>query len=486
MNETDARAFLLVRAIESTDAERRIWSDEDRAWATRAAAEVVGSEAPAGTFLARRAELALERLGGRHASVLRAARIATWRPWIGWASVAFALIAGVAVDQIGAGRRVNVLALPLLGLLAWNLLAYVLVAARSATAAAGRFDLAGPLRGLIGRLGHATLPVLREREPLIARALGRFAADWTSASLPLAAARVSRILHLAALAFAIGVLAGMYARGMVMEYRAGWESTFLDAPAVSRILHVVLGPASQLTGIALPDVARLEAMRLPQGEGERAAPWLHLYAVTVGLFVLLPRAVLALVAGVLAQRRAARFFDAGTDVYAQRLERQLRGDASRVQLLPYAMSLSSVAGANLAALMARVYGAKAVIEVGEAIAWGAEEGMERAAIGEGATALWVLFPASATPERENHGTFISALRGRLGRGVPLLALVDESAFRKRFADIPARLTQRRVAWQALMDEYELPVVFVDLEAPDLPAAESAANAAVERGARGAA
>jgi len=486
MNESDARAFLLVRAIESSDAERRIWSDEDRSWATRAAAEVVGGAAPAGTFLARRAELALERLGGRHASVLRAARIATWRPWIGWAVVAFALVAGVAVDQIGAGRRVNVLALPLLGLLAWNLLAYVLVVARNAAAAAGRFDLSGPLRGLLGRLGHATLPALRDREPLIAGALARFAADWTSASLPLAAARVGRMLHLAALAFAIGVLAGMYARGMVMEYRAGWESTFLDAPAVSRILHVVLGPASQLTGIALPDAARLEAMRLPQGQGERAAPWLHLYAVTVGLFVLLPRAALALVAGLLAHRRAARLIDAGTDVYAQRLVRQLRGEASRVQVLPYAMSPSSSAVANLSALMARVYGAKAGVEVGEPIAWGAEEGLDLAAIGDGATALWVLFPASATPERENHGSFVAAVRGRLRRDVPLLALVDESAFRKRFADLPARLTQRRAAWQALMDEYELPVVFVDLEAPELAAAESAANAALERGARGAA
>ena len=484
MNESDARVYLLIKAIEGTDLERRIWSDEDRAWATRAAAEVVGGDAAPDAFLARRAELALERLGARHASISRAARIATWRPWIGWASVFAALVAGVVVDQIGSGRRVNVLALPLLGLLAWNLLAYALVLARAAAGLAGRFDPAGPLRSLLGRVGHATLPSLRDREPLIARALTRFAGDWASASVPLAGARVSRILHLGALAFAVGVLTGMYARGMVMDYRAGWESTFLDASAVRRILDVVLGPASQLTGIALPDTARLDAMRLPQGTGELAAPWLHLYAVTVGLYVLLPRAALALFAGVLARRRSARLIDVGADVYAQRLVRQLRGEASHVRVLPYAMPLSAAARANLVALMARVYGAKASIEVSEPVAWGAEEELDLAGIVQDVTALWVLFPASATPERENHGAFVAVMRVRLEPSALLAALVDESAFRRRFAAMPARLAERRAGWQALMDECGLPAVFIDLDHPDLPAAESAANAALERRARG--
>ena len=54
----------------------------------------------------------------------------------------------------------------------------------------------------------------------------------------------------------------------------------------------------------------------------------------------------------------------------------------------------------------------------------------------------------------------------------------------RFAAMPARLAERRAGWQALMDECGLPAVFIDLDHPDLPAAESAANAALERRARG--
>jgi len=482
MNETAARAHLMVRAIETTDSERRIWLDDDRAWATRAAAEIVGGDAPADAFLARRAGLAVERLGTRHASIPRALRIVQWRPWIGWVAVLFAFAAGVALDQIGAGRQVNVLALPLLGLLAWNLLAYVLVLGRAVAAWSGRFDLSGPLRALLARLGHATPPALREREPLLARALATFSSDWAAASLPLAAARVGRILHLAAFAFALGVLAGMYARGLVLEYRAGWESTFLEAPSVSAVLQTILGPASRLTGIALPDVARLEAMRVPPGSGERAAPWLHLYAVTVGLFVLLPRAVLALAAGIQARRRASRLVDTSADPYAQRLVRQLRGEASSLRLVPYALDLSPAARASLAALMTRVYGAKAQVEVAEPVAWGAEEALERTPVPGGGT-VWAMFSASATPERENHGAFLSALRARLERGGGLLAVVDEAAFRRRFAGTPTRLAERRAAWQALLDECAVPAVFLDLEEPDLAAAENAVNAALERGAR---
>jgi hypothetical protein len=482
MNESASRTFLLVRAVEITDAQRQLWSDEDRAWATRAAAEVVGSGASADAFLARRAELALERLGTRSASIPRALHIAAWRPWIGWIAVLLAFAAGLATDQIGAGKRVNVLALPLLGLLTWNLLVYGLVLVRALAALAGRARLPGPLRALIARLGHATLPPLSDREPVVARALGAFAAHWGAASLPLAAARVARILHLCALAFAVGNLAGMYTRGMVLEYRAGWESTFLDAQAVSAILHTILGPASAITGIALPDAPRLEAMRFEAGAGENAAPWLHLYAVTIALFVLVPRGILAAVARAVERRKAGRLVDPSGDVYAQRLVRQLRGDSSTLRVVPYAVEVSANARTNLLSLMARVYGAKAHVDLSDPVAWGAEEAIDLSEGFAEGTSLWALFSLSATPERENHGAFLAALRARLAGVSAPLAIVDESAFRRRFADTPGRLQERSAAWQALFDESRVQAVFVDLEHPDFVAAENAMNTAIDRNA----
>ncbi|MFC5860628.1 hypothetical protein [Agromyces flavus] len=47
----------------------------------RAAATVVGERASREEFLARRAQLVLERIGTRQPSVRRAVRAIRWRPW---------------------------------------------------------------------------------------------------------------------------------------------------------------------------------------------------------------------------------------------------------------------------------------------------------------------------------------------------------------------------------------------------------------------
>src|SRR5690606_6709844 len=130
----------------------------------------------------------------------------------------------------------------------------------------------------------------------------RFAAAWTNATAALTSARLARILHLAAACLAIGAIIGLYLRGLVFEYRAGWASTFLEPAHVGALLKLVFGPAALLTGIELPDAARLAAMRIPPGPGERAGEWIHLQATTLGLVVVLPRLALAL----LARRRANR------------------------------------------------------------------------------------------------------------------------------------------------------------------------------------
>ena len=54
MNETAARHVTLVRALETAAASDATWTAADAAWASRAAAEVVGEGADADRFLARR------------------------------------------------------------------------------------------------------------------------------------------------------------------------------------------------------------------------------------------------------------------------------------------------------------------------------------------------------------------------------------------------------------------------------------------------
>ena len=69
-------------------------------------------------------------------------------------------------------------------------------------------------------------------------------ADWARVAAPLYAARAARILHLAAAALALGVIAGLYVRGLAFEYRATWESTFLDPAQVRALLAAALAPGA--------------------------------------------------------------------------------------------------------------------------------------------------------------------------------------------------------------------------------------------------
>src|SRR5690606_6496729 len=319
MTEDDARRALLVRAFETAVPPQEAWTDEDRDWASRAAAEVEGERASTETFVARRARLAVERLAARDRGVQRLMRALTWRPWVGWALVLAALAAGVAADAIGAGQRINVLAPPVLALVAWNLVVYAATGLRALASLWGRPRQPGALARLLARAAHAGI------SPRGADAgggpLARFAADWARASARLNATRVARILHLSAIAFALGALAGMYLRGLGLEYRAGWESTFLDAARVRALLGFALAPAAWLTGIALPDVARLEAIRFPASSGEQAATWIHLYAVTTGLAVVLPRLLLVAIARFRERRLATRFPMSLDDAYFSTLAR---------------------------------------------------------------------------------------------------------------------------------------------------------------------
>jgi hypothetical protein len=105
MIEAAALDILAVRAIESADRDRSVWSDADRAWASGAAAEVVGEAAPATLFVARRAQLTLERLGERHAFLPRAVAALRWRPWIAWVLILAAFVVGLAVDRVGDDAR---------------------------------------------------------------------------------------------------------------------------------------------------------------------------------------------------------------------------------------------------------------------------------------------------------------------------------------------------------------------------------------------
>lgn len=462
MDERAALDVTAIRAVETSDRARGLWSDADRAWASRVAAEAVGADATPDAFLARRARFALERAGDRVKALPRAVRALHWRPWVGLAVVAAAFVLGFALDRIGDSGRINILAPPVLGVIAWNLVVYVLLFA-GLVLRYGDVALPGPLKRAIVRVAGGTL---RPRGEL-ADALGAFARDWTKLASPLYSARASRIMHLAAALLALGVIAGLYVRGLAYEYRAAWESTFLSAETVHALARFAYAPGSAVTGISVPDASAIAAIRVP--DGENAARWLHLMAATVVVLVVVPRLALAAFSGTLERHRSRNIPLPLDEPYYRRLLRGYRGGPARVRVLPYSYTLPAEAAAGLETIVARSFGGSAALHVAAPVAYGTEAVAPGEAHG-GAT--FVVFGGAATPEPELHGRLLAQLAGS-----DAIALVDESPLVAQGADA-ARLEARRAAWREVCSHAKVPVVFADLRAPDLAAVESALDDAL--------
>ena len=282
MTEAEARQVLLLQAQESAGSGAH-WGADDRAWATRQAVATVGEGAAPERFVVARAAVALQRLLPRDGAARRWLARRAWHP--AWVAVAVVLgaVFGLAADQLGPPQRVNLLAPAVWAVVAWNLFVYAALL--------------------------LPLPALGLRDLLLRWRRGAddgVAVLWWRHAAPLAGDRLALVLHSGAAALALGLLAGLYLRGLVLDYRAGWQSTFLDAPAVQALLDTLLAPAAALLQVKVADVTPL---RVGPGADATAtaAPWIHLYATTLALFVVLPRTLLALLAGARAGRRSRHF-----------------------------------------------------------------------------------------------------------------------------------------------------------------------------------
>jgi hypothetical protein len=269
----------------------------------------------------------------------------------------------------------------------------------------------------------------------------------------------------------------LYVRGLVFEYRAGWESTFLDAPAMHAILSFFLSPAAQLIGVQFPSVSEIAALRFTSGmpSDANAALWIHLYAVTVGIVVVVPRLVLALVATWQQQRLSNRFRFDMNEPYFRRLAGSFAVGAARLRVIPYSYTVDEAALNGLRQVAVALLGDDADVALHATVVFGAETSLNLTLIGADPIVplTLALFGLAATPENENHGAFLKTLRSALA-SARLAVLVDESGYRRRLsvqAGADARLDERRSAWRYFCRALELDVAFVDLSAPDLPVLE---------------
>jgi hypothetical protein len=475
MNEQVARKVVLVRAIESTDTKHEILSEDDRVYASRSAKELAQWQAADSKsavtqdhFLEQRSEQILKRMAERMPAF---ASFLHRRPGLSAFSAVLpilALLAGAGLDRIADPHRVDLLSAPLLLIVGWNLLVYLamLVWLLIPTRKSGG---AGP--GLLRRLsvGMAALP--RKLPTVLAVALTQFLGEWAELSARLTRSRLSRVMHLSAAAFAVGAILSLYARGLLTEYVAGWESTFLDATQVHTLLSIVFAPALFIFPLAGFSLADVEALRFTTtaspGGGER---WVHLYAATLVLLVVIPRLLFATLASWRASRLARNFPMNLDQPYFRKLGDTIgAGGVAVLRVLPYSFTVDETRDNGLSAIAAMSLGQQARVMLRPSSPYGEDpkDSLQDANLDDPAvTVTAALFNLAATPEKENHGAFLDYLARHSARGIAVL--VDESGLVDRtggLAGADARIAERMALWRQFCSFHHTSATFVNLLQP---------------------
>jgi hypothetical protein len=468
MSERDARMLLFVRAVEETDRDGALLSPRSRTAVSRRVFDEAPSGTDHGSLLRRRASLLHGEIVADVPALAGVADPPRFGGRLVLLTLAVATIAGLATNLLGPGRHVSVLAFPLGGILGWNLVVYLALALRAPARIAGRVrgretprrrltSLAltlgtGRPSALARRLGAST------RSAAVTDALERFQRLWITTAAPLIAARVRVVMHLAAFSLALGAIVGLYVSGIAFEYRATWESTWLDAHAVQRYLDLVLAPAAAVLGTSVPDVAGL---RGPDGEGH-AAPWIHLWATTLALFVLGPRLGLATVSASTVARLSRWLPVELEGSYYRRSLASGRGNAAVVEVAYYSCAPTAPMRERLHGLLQALVGARAVIRDGQRLEYG--DGAERVARADetmDAGVLVLVFPLAQTPETEVHGEFLEQVQQRVERaGGQMIVVLETGTYRARVGS-EERARERRATWDRLLRDLGLTAVELD-------------------------
>ena len=240
---------------------------------------------------------------------------------------------------------------------------------------------------------------------------------------------------------------------------------------MAAVLRFLLAPAAFVLGVEVPGAEHLAAIREAP---ESAASWIHLWALDAALIVVVPRAVLLLLAARRAQALdAALPFDWAALPYVLRLSAPERGGGVEAEIWPYSYRPSERAREVLAELLLELLGNRARVRWHDALEYGKtppREPLAATATDRGApTCRVLLFNLAQSPEQEVHGRLAEELRrdaeGAGGEGW-LLVCVDEAPYVERMGqdqEAEQRVEERRRSWKRTLREAGLRAVFLRLD-----------------------
>jgi hypothetical protein len=465
MDWNDWQRVLKWRALEEGDTDGVLVIAERRREATAYTRAGLASEEITGdvlderseSFLHKRAEwLEREAVGwrGELIRVLELLRIPQGRwSWalVGWA---LALLTGYWLSDLGQSSEFNLLALPLVGLLAWNAVVIVL----------GVFCELMPAASLSGRggwmaefLAHGISRMGKASKEIESGVAGAVRTRFEELVWPLAwrrlQMRLRMWLHVAAALLAIGGAVALYARGWSHEYRAVWESTLLSESGATTFFETLFKPASKVLRTPIP-LKQIPGMHRTFGKADQSAPalpWIHLYAGTLLVLIVFPRLLLAGIAAARCCRtiaKPARALHWGA--YLRTMLRAVEGGSERIQVLVHAIEPTAAHREVWDRGVRERFGGMAHAEY---LRIPAGEEDEFAATWQPVCAnLVMLFNMATTPEAEVQRRLVSDLRQRLltKHAEPeLVVLLDGTSLAGRWS--PEKIAGREQLWSEMVE-----------------------------------
>jgi len=465
MDWNDWQRVLKWRALEEGDADGVLVSAERRREATAHTRAGLASEEIKGdslderseSFLEKRAEwLDREAVGwrGELIRVLELLRVPEGR-W-SWAVAGWgvSLIVGYWLTDLGQTSEFNLLALPLVGLLAWNAVVIVLgvlceILPLSSKSGSGGW-LAEILAHGVKRINAASI----QTENTLG---GAVRARFEELAWPLAWSRLQMRLrlwlHVAAAMLALGGAVALYARGWSKEYRAVWESTLLSKEHARSFFETLFKPASTALRTPVP-LDQLPGMHRTGGKAELPAPaltWIHLYAGTLLVLVIVPRLALAgigLARGGRVISSPARALNWGN--HLRGLLRAVEGGDAVIQVLVHAMEATPTHREVWDRGVRERFGGMARAEFVRIPA--GDEDEFAAAWQPVSPQLVMLFNMATTPEAEVQRRLVSDVRQRLltKHAEPdLIVLLDATSLAGRWS--PEKVAGREQLWSRTVE-----------------------------------
>lgn len=461
----EARDLVWMESSEKTALEEGDLTGDESSISTLEAKQQLGEGHSAKQFLLTRAKLLNIQLVENNSKLknLKPQGFKTWFLTSSFLVIAF--IIGFLSQQIAASdNRINLLSPPLLGLIAWNLIVYLLIFINFIIP--NKKKGSGPSMRLPFRKGILLgIDKLMGKKASQSVYLKNFYSEYLPLTTSLTGYYIARVLHYSAAALAAGLIFGLWLRGFATAYVAGWESTWLyDYPhIVEVILKGLYGflPVQDalINGLT---VEKVESMRFGADYvANSAGPWLIQLMVTVAVFVLIPRIFFGLYAGFRYHRLEKSFPLDTTTPYFQNLLRHWHGKTMTIRVVPFATSLSGKEVDGLKRIIAAMGYSGATIIIEKTLF---EDDPLPTLSNSQSEENWIIFSMGATGEDDVQGRFINEMKSQASKcGGLIRILVNSGPFEARFSTMEGRVKERNRSWQSFLNGYGIPYSIVNLD-----------------------